>query len=170
MVDAMFRLAYRGAYRMMRVYWRLANPQTHGALVLIWHEGKVLLVKNSYVSYHSAPGGYVHDGENSRDAAARELREETGMRVTGEDLVPALSKWHDWEGKREHIEIFELDARELPDIQVDNREVVSAAFYAPEEALALTVFPPLREVISRRVPGSESGAPGGTPSPAPAGS
>jgi 8-oxo-dGTP pyrophosphatase MutT (NUDIX family) len=170
MLDALFRLAYRGAYRMMRVYWRLANPQTHGALVLIWHEGKVLLVKNSYVPYHSAPGGYVHDGEKSRDAAARELREETGLRVAPEELVPALNKWHDWEGKREHIEIFELETNELPDIQVDNREVVAASFYSPEQALTLTVFPPLREVIARRVAGSGSGAPDERPSPAPAGS
>jgi 8-oxo-dGTP diphosphatase len=169
-MDALFRLAYRGAYRMMRMYWRLANPRTHGALVLIWNDGKVLLVKNSYVDYHSAPGGYVHDGENSRDAAARELREETGIKITPADLKPALDRWHDWEGKREHIEIFELETDQLPDIHVDNREVVSATFYPPEEALALTVFPPLREVIARRVPGSGSGAPGERPSPAPAGS
>jgi ADP-ribose pyrophosphatase YjhB (NUDIX family) len=150
-IDLLYRVAYRCAYRTMRVYWAATHPHTHGALVAVWYGGEVLLVKNSYVAYHSLPGGYVRKGESGREAALRELLEETGMRVGPNELKPVLDENHDWEGKREHIEIFELDAAQRPSISVDHREVVSAEFYPPRAALALQLFPPLRKVIERRM-------------------
>jgi 8-oxo-dGTP pyrophosphatase MutT (NUDIX family) len=136
---------------MMRVYWGAAHPHTHGALVAIWRGGEILLVKNSYVPYYSLPGGYVRSSETGRDAALRELYEETGLRASAADLKPALDEQHEWEGKREHIEIFELDVTEAPAIAVDRREVVAAAFHSPSDALRLDLFPPLRRVIERRM-------------------
>src|SRR5262245_32439384 len=35
MLDAFYRLAYNGAYRLMRVYWAVRRPDTHGALVAV---------------------------------------------------------------------------------------------------------------------------------------
>jgi 8-oxo-dGTP pyrophosphatase MutT (NUDIX family) len=151
MIDGLYRVAYRGAYRMMRVYWKVMRPQVHGALVAIWHSGDILLVKNSYVPYWSLPGGYVHRGETGRAAAIRELIEETGIRAGASELRLALDQQHDWEGKREHIEIFELDVSTKPTIKVDNREVVEATFFAPKKALELELFEPLRKVIEKRV-------------------
>src|SRR5437868_720913 len=48
-INLLFRVAYRGAYQLMRIYWRAVHPQAHGALVAIWHDGRILLVRNSYV-------------------------------------------------------------------------------------------------------------------------
>lgn len=153
MIDLLFRVAYRCAYKMMRTYWGLAHPTTHGALVALWYQGEILLVQNSYVPYRSLPGGYVNRNETGRDAAVRELKEETAIEVRPFELKLALDQWHDWEGKREHIEIFELELKEPIQLKVDNREVIEASFVAPEKALALHLFPPLREVIQRRVTG-----------------
>jgi 8-oxo-dGTP pyrophosphatase MutT (NUDIX family) len=138
---------------MMKTYWGFLHPTTHGALVALWYRDQVLLVRNSYVDYRSLPGGYVNRNETGRDAAVRELKEETGIEVRPYDLRLALDQWHDWEGKREHIEIYELELKEPIAIKVDNREVVEATFLAPEQALALKLFPPLRQVIERRVTG-----------------
>jgi ADP-ribose pyrophosphatase YjhB (NUDIX family) len=157
LIDLFFRIAYRNAYQLMRVYWALRHPSVHGALVAIWHGGKILLVQNSYVPYRSLPGGYVGRGESGRDAVIRELREETGVIAKAADLKPVIDEHHDWEGKREHIEIFELDVTDPPRIRVDNREVVDASFFSPEEALRLKLFPPLRRVIERRL-GTPDGA------------
>lgn len=158
MIDLFFRIAYRNAYQLMRVYWAIRHPTVHGALVAIWHQGKILLVQNSYVPYRSLPGGYVARGESGRDAVIRELREETGVVANPADLKPIVDEHHDWEGKREHIEIFDLDVTDPPHIQVDNREVVDATFFTPEEALRLKLFPPLRRVIERRLSTPERAA------------
>jgi len=146
-VDLGFQVAYVCAYRLMRMYWRLRRPVTHGALVAIWCRGQVLLVRNSYVPYYSSPGGYLHRGETAREAAVRELREEIGVEVKPEQLVQSLELTHDWEGKRDHVVIFTLELDERPSVQVDHREVVEAFWFSPEQVAPENVFPPLKRVI-----------------------
>jgi ADP-ribose pyrophosphatase YjhB (NUDIX family) len=149
-VDRGFQLAYVCAYRLMRTYWKVSHPNTHGALVTLWNGGEVLLVRNSYVPYYSAPGGYVRAGEASRDAAIRELREEIGVIANPDQLSLVYDGVKDWEGKKDHVEIFTLDVAERPRIDVDNREVIEASWFTKERAFALNLFPPLREAIAAR--------------------
>lgn len=154
----MFQLAYRCAYRMMRVYWAVRRPDTHGALVAVWHDGKILLIRNSYVPYFSLPGGYVRAGESGEAAACRELDEEIGVQVRPEALRRSVDITHDWEGKRDHVEIFELDVTESPRVEIDNREVIAAGFYSPDHALRLDLFPPIRQHIEQRLAHASSGS------------
>ncbi len=67
------------------------------------------------------------------------------------DLRILLDHQHHWEGKREHVEIFELDVPVRPTIKVDNREVIEAKFFPPKKALELELFEPLRRVIEQRL-------------------
>jgi 8-oxo-dGTP diphosphatase len=149
-VDRGFQLAYSCAYRMMRTYWRLRHPTTHGALVALWNEGEVLLVRNSYVPYYCLPGGYVRRGETAPEAALRELAEEVGLSARAEELTLALEERHEWEGKDDHVMIFALDLPTRPVVEVDHREVVSASWCTTERALALNLFPPIRHMLERR--------------------
>lgn len=149
MIDRAFQLAYKAAYKMMRVYWGIARPDTHGALVAVWYQGRILLVKNSYVPYWSLPGGYVHSGETALQAALRELREEVGLKVDSSDLKPSLDVKHEWEGKHDHVEIFALESPQRPEVKIDRREVVDAQLFSPEEAMKMNLFPPIRDHISR---------------------
>jgi 8-oxo-dGTP diphosphatase len=151
-VDRLFQAAYFCAYRLMRMYWRVRRPTTNGALVAIWSRGEVLLVRNSYVPYYSAPGGYVRPNESGLDAALRELVEEVGVTVEPQQLELALDLTHDWEGKRDHVQIFNLTLQDRPIVRVDKREVVSAGWFDPVRVRALDVFPPLKQVIEARGP------------------
>ncbi|MFJ3043833.1 NUDIX domain-containing protein [Streptomyces tendae] len=58
-------------------------------VVALTPDGKVLLIERDWPPYEGAwalPGGHVDIGEMSRVAAARELEEETGVRVAADDL------------------------------------------------------------------------------------
>lgn len=59
----------------------MAQP-TRGVSVVVIRMGRVLLVKRSrppYRGYWSLPGGGLQGGETPKQAARRELREETGL-------------------------------------------------------------------------------------------
>jgi 8-oxo-dGTP diphosphatase len=150
-VDFAFRMAYRAAYQVMRVYWGVARPVTRGALVAIWNNDEILLVKNSYVDYYCVPGGYIQGTETPVEAAVRELAEEVSIQVSPEALKLGREETHTWEGKTDVVSIFDLDVDERPVFRVDNREVIDAEFFSPQYALEINLFPPLRRHIEARL-------------------
>jgi 8-oxo-dGTP pyrophosphatase MutT (NUDIX family) len=79
-IDWAWRLAFRIGFRAMRLWWFIRRPHHEGALVAVWHEGRVLMVRQSYRPTWTFPGGRVEAGENARAAACRELAEELGLR------------------------------------------------------------------------------------------
>lgn len=68
--------------------WAVLRPRTIGALVIVADgEGRVMLVNHSYeTDVLRFPGGGAKRGEALHQCAARELREETGLRVDPEAL------------------------------------------------------------------------------------
>jgi ADP-ribose pyrophosphatase YjhB (NUDIX family) len=150
LVDRGFQVAYLCAYRVVRTYWRLRHPATHGALVALWNRGEVLLVRNSYVPYYCLPGGYLRRGESGRDAALRELFEEVGVSAAADELDLVLEERHDWEGRDDHVTIFALELPSRPPVEVDHREVIEAGWWSPERALSLHLFPPVRHMLEQR--------------------
>lgn len=117
----------------------------------VWHQGRVLLVKNSYRAQLTFPGGYIRPREDRRTAAARELREEVGINVQPKRLVHAYHGTHVFEHRQDTLDIYELEVDSEPNVQVDNREVVRAEFLTPNEALGLLIVPHLDEYLSRRL-------------------
>ena len=75
------RLAYRVAHRLLRVYWRFARPQTRGVKCVVREGDAVVFVRHAYGDRRlwELPGGGIRRGEEPRDAAAREAREELGL-------------------------------------------------------------------------------------------
>jgi len=60
---------------------RVAPGHTVGALCLIEHEGRMLMLSQRHRSGWTFPGGLLNRGENASDAVVREVEEETGLLV-----------------------------------------------------------------------------------------
>ena len=141
-MDRFWRLAYRLGFRAARLRWRLRRPAYDGAAVSVWLGGRVLAVQPSYRANPSWPGGGVRRGEAPREAARRELREELGLEVAPDDLVPAREMVVDWDFRRDRVRVFESRLRAEPMIRMDHREGVAARFVEPRALLAEGGLPP----------------------------
>lgn len=64
---------------------RVARPSSAG-VILENPDGQALLLKAHYKPYWSFPGGWVEDGQTPREAALRELSEETGIEMSSQDV------------------------------------------------------------------------------------
>ena len=150
-VDFGFRTAYKVAHRMLRAYWSVRNPHTRGALVAVWHDDELLMVKNSYRREYTLPGGYIRSGERATEAARRELREEVGIDVPLHQIEQAYNGVKPYENRQDEVTIVEVTVKDRPSIEVDNREVVWAGFKPPSEILTLPIIPHLREWLEDRL-------------------
>ena len=124
------------AYRMALVYWRIARPDTYGAFVAVWHEGRVLAIKNSYKPQWTFPGGGVKSNESAIQAAARELSEEVGIEVETSSLSIVKEFVCHAEFKKDHATAFEIVLEAEPKVKVDGLEVVEANFVDFKDLLA----------------------------------
>ncbi|MBL6458203.1 NUDIX domain-containing protein [Belnapia sp. T6] len=142
MTDWLWRTAYKVGFHAARLWWWLRRPDHDGAVVAIWLDGRILVVRQSYRSNFSWPGGGIHRNEDPRDAARRELGEELGLAVSADALVLAREMVVDWDYRRDRVRIFELHLQAEPPIRLDNREVVSARFVDPLALLQADDLPP----------------------------
>ena len=69
----------------------------------------------------------------------------------GRRFLDGATTLKDWEGKRDHVEIFALQLDRRPEIRIDHREVVSADWFSPEQALKLELFPPIRAILDKKL-------------------
>ncbi|MFP3550669.1 NUDIX hydrolase [Paraburkholderia sp. SIMBA_049] len=137
-IDFVWRMVLRLGYRCARVWWHLRRPPHEGALVAIYVGQALLLVKASYRAEWNFPGGSLQPGETPDAAARREMEEEIGL--SSHALRPAGSVCGNWEGRRDRVHFFELHLDRMPELRLDNREIVAARLASPEElhGVALT--------------------------------
>jgi 8-oxo-dGTP diphosphatase len=149
-VDRAFRAALWIAYRVLLVGWFVFRPRRRGVFIAVWHDGRLLAIRNSYRHWLALPAGGIQRGETPLDAALRELREEVGIAAPPESLrfvrdIPTTFEW-----KRDVCSFFELRLDAPIEPRVDRREVVWAGFVTPAEALAAELAPPVRAYLEAR--------------------
>jgi 8-oxo-dGTP pyrophosphatase MutT (NUDIX family) len=124
--------------RVFHFYWRFARGMTMGVRGLVIDaEGRVFLIKHSYVSGWHLPGGGVEPGETLREALARELAEEGNIELTKEPEFYGMY-FNPGVSRRDHVALFVVENFRQPAPPQTNSEIVAHGFFArdrlPEEA------------------------------------
>jgi 8-oxo-dGTP diphosphatase len=128
------------------------NPAaTASALVL--RDGRLLLARRArepMAGWWDVPGGFVEADEDPRDAARRELLEETGLRVEIGDLVGVYTDRYGAQGLST-LNLF-YTARVLGGEQRPADDVSEIAWFAPEQIdIARIAFASGRRAIEETV-------------------
>ena len=149
--DGFYRFAYRHGIRAARLWWWFTRPHTLGAHVMIWHEGKVVLVRTSYRADWMAPGGGLKASETPSEGAVREVSEEVGLTLRAEDLHLVEVIEHSPDNRQDKLHLFETHVATVSAIRIDNREVVEARWVTPAEALSLNLAHPFRDYLRLKI-------------------
>jgi ADP-ribose pyrophosphatase YjhB (NUDIX family) len=116
---------------LLHAYARWTRAMTLGVRGLVRDgEGRVLLIKHTYVSGWHMPGGGVERGETCEHALAREMIEEAGVELTG---PPRLRSIHSSEAnfRGDHILFFEVG--EWRAVKATSRgEIAALGWFAPD--------------------------------------
>ncbi len=116
--------------RLMHLYWRFARAMTLGVRALVIdEEGRIFLVKHSYVSGWHLPGGGVEAGETLTQALARELREEGNIELTAPPRLHGIF-FNDRSSRRDHVALFVVRAFRQTAAPVPDREIREHGFFA----------------------------------------
>jgi len=104
-------------------------------------EGRVFLVKHSYVSGWHLPGGGVEVGETMLAALTRELREEGNIEVGSSPRLFAVY-FNGKISRRDHVALFVVGDFRQPSPPRANAEIIDHGFFSldalPEDASAAT--------------------------------
>jgi 8-oxo-dGTP diphosphatase len=127
-----------------RVVRTIAPSFTVGAICMIEHDGRMLLVRQSYRARWGLAGGLLQRGETASSAAVREVREEVGL---DDELIGEPTVVVDAEPRRvdivfrarpadgadpdgavpsspEVVEVRWFPADELPELQFESRQAL----------------------------------------------
>jgi 8-oxo-dGTP diphosphatase len=150
MLDAGWRVAFRLGYPLARIWWRLRRPRHEAALVAVYVGRALLLVRSSYRLAWNLPGGGVRRGETPEAAARRELSEEIGLAAP--PLESAGGVCGNWGGRRSRVHFFELRLDRLPELRLDNREIIAARLVSPEELRSMVLTGAVAAYLSQTPP------------------
>ncbi|MCJ2098640.1 NUDIX domain-containing protein [Methylobacterium sp. E-046] len=96
-------------------------------------QGRVALVRHTYVGGWHLPGGGVERGETAHDAMVREFREETGIVPQGPLRLQGLYR-NVVAAPRDHVALFVVSSFTIPKPKQPDREIAACAFF-PADAL-----------------------------------
>jgi 8-oxo-dGTP pyrophosphatase MutT (NUDIX family) len=116
--------------RAFHLYWRIARGMTLGVRgVVLDGDGKVFLVRHSYVAGWHLPGGGVEVGETFLEALRRELVEEGRIELTGEPVLHGLF-FNGHVSRRDHVAVYVVRQFRQDRLPKPNHEIVECGFYA----------------------------------------
>jgi len=105
---------------------RREGVRSYGVSGIIMWDERVLLVRRREDDFlagiYEFPGGKVEEGEGLADALVREVREETGLRVSGIGRYVGFFDYDSEDGQRRRVSNFLVDVRGPLEIQLKEHD------------------------------------------------
>ena len=129
-LDTLRRTLEPAIRRVLHGYWRVARGMTLGVRGLVIDpQGRVLLVKHSYVTGWHLPGGGVETGETIQEALARELVEEAGVTALEPPVLHGIF-FNSRVSRRDHVALFVIRAFRQEGGPRNRQEIIDYGFFA----------------------------------------
>jgi len=139
--------------RLYLRYSRFARGMTLGVRAMLLEEGRVLLVKHTYLPGWYLPGGGVEAGETFADALSREIAEEAGAKLTAEPQLFGIYR-NTKVDRRDHVALFVCrDWEQAEEPPVPNREIAALRRF-PVDALPDDATPATRARLGEVLAGA----------------
>jgi 8-oxo-dGTP pyrophosphatase MutT (NUDIX family) len=143
--------------RLLHLYWRFSRGLTLGVRGLVRdQEGRVFLIKHSYVKGWHLPGGGVEPGETPLSALARELKEEGNIEIgrAGERPPHLFALYFNpKDSDRDHVALYVIADFAQPVPPKPNVEIIAHGFFAAD-ALPADTSPATRARIDEVLNGA----------------
>jgi 8-oxo-dGTP pyrophosphatase MutT (NUDIX family) len=140
---------------LFHAYWRFSRGLTLGVRGLVLDgDGRVFLVKHSYVSGWHLPGGGVEKDETLLAALARELREEGNIELSATPVLHAIY-FNRRISSRDHVALYVVRSFQQTAPPQPNHEIVAHGFFAVQNLPADTsraTRERIAEVVTGRTP------------------
>lgn len=128
-------------YPLKVLYGRLFRPVTFGVRAIpIAPDGRLLLLRHTYVRGWYFPGGGLSSGETIEQGAIRELHEEVGLRPCGPLSLITVQTFF-LQGRSDHVVLFSVPVSGEPP-QIDGNEIAEARYFSPDN---LPELPPVTQ-------------------------
>lgn len=113
---------------IFRTWWRFNRGMTLGVRgVATDAEGRVLLIRHTYIDGWFLPGGGVESGEVAYDSFAREMAEEAGVSVVKATLFGVYSNAPGF--RNDHVLLYRVD-HWTPTAPASDGEIAERGFFA----------------------------------------
>ena len=148
-------LHQRAGETLIRVKHAFGPRLTLGVrLLALDDEGRVFLVRHSYLPGLHLPGGAVDPGESCRNAAAREAAEEGGLVLGGEPVLFQVYM-NPTGGRHDHVVLYVARGVRQERVRPPSLEIVAGGFHPadpPPDAATRATRDRLAEVLGGGVP------------------
>jgi ADP-ribose pyrophosphatase YjhB (NUDIX family) len=140
--------------RTMHLYWRFSRGLTLGVRgMAIDRDGRIFLIKHSYVPGWHLPGGGVEPGETALEALAREMMEEGNIEISAPEFFALYFNPKD--SDRDHVALYVIRDFVQTSPPQPNAEIIAHGFFA-RDALPADTTPATRARIAEVLDGVET--------------